>query len=356
VLQAGHLVEEHYRHSSKQGEGKIDKSISSATHIERSSPLFTQKPPAPQYKDEEKHQLVTFTDTAADKVIREVMKQHGGNCAIISEEGEQVYFFPKATADRKDVSRSVFVVDPLDGTSNFAMGAPYFAVSIANVDYETGRTKEAVVFNPLTRELYLAKQDCGAYLISPCEMPAAKSDFNQFNVQQLMRDAKPLQCSTKPDLKGAIIDTEFSSDVEYLRFISSLVEVGVKKARQFSSAILSGVTICKSPLETAAALHGFYDKKLKLWDMASVSLFIKESGGEIYYISPEGVSDIVAYQKHTMHKYLKSASKEDFVKIVKEEVGGMIAGGNQAFTIAFVECILQSRVAAQPLSSPTPII
>ncbi|MFA6525697.1 MAG: inositol monophosphatase family protein [Patescibacteria group bacterium] len=104
------------------------------------------------FKD--KHEIVTSEDYRAEKIILKHIKQNYPDHSILSEEG----------GGKKRKSEYLWVVDPLDGTTNYSMGNPLYAVSIAL--FKNDEVVLGVVFAPFMKELYVAEKGKGAYLNS----------------------------------------------------------------------------------------------------------------------------------------------------------------------------------------------
>lgn len=103
-----------------------------------------------QFKD--KHEIVTTEDLRAEKKIVRILKKKFPNHSILSEEG----------GGKKKKSDYLWVIDPLDGTTNYSIGSPLFAVSISL--FYKKKVILGVVFTPLTKELFVAEKNRGAYL------------------------------------------------------------------------------------------------------------------------------------------------------------------------------------------------
>jgi myo-inositol-1(or 4)-monophosphatase len=101
------------------------------------------------------HTVVTDADLAADRYISEKITQRYPADAIISEESSHLYSTPSA---------DVWVIDPLDGTTNFSLGLPVWGISIARM--VNGIPEQAVLYFPRLQELYSAERNSGAYLNS----------------------------------------------------------------------------------------------------------------------------------------------------------------------------------------------
>ena len=187
--------------------------------------------------------FVSEVDRRAEQEIIQVIHKAYPRHAILAEEsGEQ------------GDSESVWIIDPLDGTTNFLHGFPQFAVSIAL--RHSGRLEVAVVYDPLRDELFTAIRGSGAQL-----------------------NGRRLRVSKAKSLDGTLIGTGFpfkdQSHVDaYLGMFKTLLPrtAGIRRA---GSAALDLAYVA------AGRLDGFWEIGLKPWDMAAGILLIQESGGII---------------------------------------------------------------------------
>ncbi|WP_240417910.1 inositol monophosphatase family protein [Paenibacillus periandrae] len=201
------------------------------------------------------HDLVTEVDKGAEKMIRNLIQTHFPHHSILGEEGVE----PGPTASvlaLKDVSEAeyLWVVDPLDGTTNFVHGFPFFSVSIALA--HKGEVIVGVVYNPIHNELFVAEKGKGAYL-----------------------RGKRMHVSKESKLIESLVATGLPADREgalpvNLRGLNAL-SPKVRNIRVAGSAALHMAYVA------AGRLSGFWEIGLNSWDMAAGALLIKESGGSI---------------------------------------------------------------------------
>jgi myo-inositol-1(or 4)-monophosphatase len=177
---------------------------------------------------------------AEREIVRTVHKAYPGH-AILGEEGG-------AQGD----SEYEWVIDPLDGTTNYLYGFPQFAVSIA-VRHRK-QIEHAVVYDPLKEELFAASRGSGATL-----------------------NNRKIRVSERKDLEGALLGTgiPFRADQDIERWVAALRvllpdSAGVRRA---GSAALDLAYVA------AGRLDGFWEYGLKPWDMAAGILLIREAGG-----------------------------------------------------------------------------
>jgi myo-inositol-1(or 4)-monophosphatase len=195
---------------------------------------------------EKKHNdFVTEVDQAAERAIIEVLKGAYPDHAILAEESG-------ASANLHDDNENVWIIDPLDGTTNFIHGFPQYCVSIAL--QQRGQITQAVVYDPTRNDLFTATKGAGAYL-----------------------NDKRLRVTKRDKIADALIGTGFPytdlSDMDqYLQMFRIMTEKTAGLRRPGAAALdLAYVA--------AGRLDGFFEKKLKPWDIAAGSLLITEAGG-----------------------------------------------------------------------------
>jgi len=185
--------------------------------------------------------FVTEVDRRAEEEIIAVIRKAYPDHAILAEE-----------SGAQGESEYEWVIDPLDGTTNFVHGFPQFAVSIAL--RRKGRLEQAVVYDPLRQELFTASRGGGAQL-----------------------DGKRIRVSSRRGLNGALLGTGFPfKEQEHLEaYLGSFRAVFPMTAgiRRAGSAALDLAYVA------AGRLDGFWEIGLSPWDMAAGILLIQEAGG-----------------------------------------------------------------------------
>lgn len=187
--------------------------------------------------------LVTNIDKEAEMVIRDtILKSYPNHCIVGEELGEH---------NGSDTDY-LWVVDPLDGTTNFVKGIPHFAVSIALK--VKGRIEQAVIYDPIRGELFSATRGQGAQL-----------------------DSKRLRVSRVNELAGSVLATGFPFKQKhhldaYTEAFKALF-VHTADIRRAGSAALDMAYVA------AGRVDGFFEIGLKPWDTAAGQLLIKEAGG-----------------------------------------------------------------------------
>lgn len=195
------------------------------------------------YQNKGKHDVVTETDLRSEKIllqkIREVYPEH----TIISEElGKEVYD-----------SEYCWYIDPLDGTSNFITGNPYFAVSIG-VAFK-GEIMAGVVYNPLMEELYLAEKGAGAYL-----------------------NNVPLAVSTTDKMEDALIATAYAAGEEEIQEGVRILQRVAMRTRRVVLNFAPALDLCNI---ARGRIDGIIDNGSTPEDHAAASLIVNEAGGTL---------------------------------------------------------------------------
>ncbi len=180
---------------------------------------------------------------AEQEIIRAIRKAYPDH-AILAEESGQ----------REGNSDFEWIIDPLDGTTNFLHEFPQYSVSIAV--RQKGRLEHAVVFDPLKDEIFSASRGDGAQL-----------------------NGRRIRVSTAKGLEGALLGTGFPFKDQryldvYLQMLKTMIEpsAGIRRA---GSAALDLAYVA------AGRLDGFWELDLKPWDMAAGLLLIQEAGGMV---------------------------------------------------------------------------
>jgi myo-inositol-1(or 4)-monophosphatase len=195
--------------------------------------------------EKQQNDFVTEVDRAAEQAIIEVLKTAYPDHAILAEESGP-------SANLHDENENVWIIDPLDGTTNFIHGFPQYCVSIAL--RQRGVITQAVVYDPTRNELFTASKGAGAFL-------------NDKRIRVTRRDklADSLVGTGFPFRPGDDID-------EYLKMFRAMTERTAGLRRAGSAALDLAYVAC-------GRFDGFFEKGLKPWDMAAGSLLVTEAGG-----------------------------------------------------------------------------
>jgi myo-inositol-1(or 4)-monophosphatase len=189
--------------------------------------------------------IVTSCDHASEECIVELIKSHFPLHSILAEERGLIQSNP---------NEIMWIIDPLDGTTNFARNIPLFAISIAA--YQGNEALCGVIFHPINNELFITEKGKGAYL-----------------------NGKKLAVSSAAHLGEALIGGGFSSTIRedpapFLGHFSQLTQTGAI-ARHLGSAALALAYVA------AGRLDGFWMDQLSPWDLAAGKLLIEEAGGKV---------------------------------------------------------------------------
>ncbi len=215
--------------------------------------------------------FVSEVDRQAEQAIVEILTDAYPNHAIVAEEGG-------ATAE----ADYTWIIDPLDGTTNFIHGFPQYAVSIAL--QHRGVITQAVIFDPTRNDLYTASRGAGAYL-----------------------NDRRIRVSRRKQMSDALIGTGFpyTHFEELDTYLDTLKRIlpacaGVRRA---------GAAALDMAYVASGALDGFWEANLKPWDIAAGSLLISEAGGLLTDFNGDGdyltSGNIVTATPKVFHALLK---------------------------------------------------
>lgn len=208
--------------------------------------------------------LVTVADKESEAVIVSGLRQRFPECSILAEEGS-----PDLEIDWTG-EESFWIVDPLDGTTNFAHGFPFFSVSIAW--WHAGAVRAGVVHAPMQGETFWAVRGHGSFL---------RSGASGGRGQTSDTGAKPvaLRVSSESELSRVLLATGFSygrreiDDGAMGSFADLLASA--REVRRAGSACLD------LAYTAAGVLGGFWEYYLKPHDTAAGALLVSEAGGRV---------------------------------------------------------------------------
>jgi myo-inositol-1(or 4)-monophosphatase len=202
-------------------------------------------------RSKSRNDFVSQVDEAAEQVIIATIREYYPDHAVLGEEtGLQ------GTGD------TLWIIDPLDGTTNFLHGFPMFAVSIGI--QVKGRMEAGVVYDPSRQELFTALRGSGAQL-----------------------DGRRIRVDRNKVLAGALIGTGFPYRMnaqwldQYMAQLRAVMNVASDVRRPGAAALdLSYLA--------AGRIDGFWEFGLQPWDMAAGALILREAGGLISSMTPDG--------------------------------------------------------------------
>lgn len=191
--------------------------------------------------------LVTASDLASERLIIDRIKTHHPRHAILAEESG-------ATSEHSDSQPDWrWIIDPLDGTTNYAHGYPCFCVSIGLEN--KGRLELGVVYDPMRDEMFTAERGQGAAL-----------------------NGRRIHVSPTPNLASALLCTGFPYDVrersEFARHFTNFI-MAAQGVRRDGSAALDLAYVA------AGRFDGFWEEGLNPWDVAAGTLIVEEAGGRV---------------------------------------------------------------------------
>ena len=174
------------------------------------------------------YDFVTKTDKNVEKILIEELSKSKKNYSFITEETGKI--------NNKD-KENFWIIDPIDGTTNFLHGIPHFAICIAHMS--KNEIISGLIFDPIKDEMFFAEKDKGAFL-----------------------NNKRLRVSKK----NLIDECLFSSNHEGVKFSNFNMRY-------------SGCAALDLAYVAAGRLDGFFHNKINLWDIAAGEILVKEAGG-----------------------------------------------------------------------------
>tara|TARA_A100001011_G_C14278147_1_gene830242 strand:- start:39 stop:785 length:747 start_codon:yes stop_codon:yes gene_type:complete len=180
--------------------------------------------------------FVTKTDKKVEKILIEELSRAKKNYSFLTEE--------TGIIENNDKNK-IWIIDPIDGTTNFLHGIPHFAISIAlKIENEL---KTALIFDPIKNEIFFAEKNSGAY-------------FNNHRIR----------VSKKSDLEECLFSTD---------------QLGLNTVFPSLNMRCTGCASLDMAYVGSGRLDGFFHDKIHLWDIAAGMLIVEEAGGTINDIS-----------------------------------------------------------------------
>lgn len=220
--------------AARKAGGKLRRDFNEVQHLQ-----VSKKGPA---------DFVSKADQAAERTLYEELRKARPDWGFLMEEAGEI---------EGDPAKPRFIVDPLDGTTNFLHGMPHFAISIAVEEPLTGGRREvtsALIYQPITDESFWAERGRGAWL----------------------QDQR-LRVSARRDLAEAVVATGIPflghGDLAQWTRIFGAIAPGVAGIRRFGAASLDLAWVA------AGRFDGFWESGLNPWDVAAGTLLVREAGG-----------------------------------------------------------------------------
>jgi len=230
-------------------------------------------------ESKKRNDFVSDVDHQAEAAIIDTLRRAYPDHAILAEE---------AGASGEDGAEYRWIIDPLDGTTNFLHGIGHYAVSIALE--RRGRLEIGVIYNPVNQELFTAERGAGAFL-----------------------DNRRIRVSPRKGLDGALLGTgvPFTDDQNLDRYLATLKALHgpIAGIRRPGSAALDLAYVA------AGRFDGFWEFGLKPWDMAAGVLLVREAGGLV--VDHRGGEDylangnVICANPKLAHVMLQRISKAD---------------------------------------------
>ena len=205
--------------------------------------------------------FVTKTDKRVEEILVEELTKAKKSYSFLTEESGKI--------ENKDKDK-IWIIDPIDGTTNFLHGIPHFAISVAlKVDNEI---ISALIHDPIKNEIFFAEKNNGAF-------------FNNHRIR----------VSKKNDIEECL----FSSDQHGLKVIFPSLNMRS-----------SGCSALDLAYVGSGRLDGFFHNKINLWDIAAGVLIVQEAGGSI--------NDYSKYDDNSIN--IRAASSNIYNKMMKKLV------------------------------------
>ncbi|MGQ9495664.1 MAG: inositol monophosphatase family protein [Thermoanaerobaculaceae bacterium] len=234
--------------------------------------------------EKQTHDYVSEADRASEEAIRDYLAKQTPECAFLGEEG-----------GLEGNHKLCWVVDPLDGTSNFIRGFPHFAVSVALM--EAGEIRVGAVYDPMRAELFTAAQGLGAY-----------------------RNGEAIRVSGRESMQGAFLTTGFPFRMgpllpTYLAIFSDVFPQVAAIRRPGAASLDLAHTAC-------GIFDAFFEFFLSPWDLAAGVLLVREAGGvvtnfdgsEDVFLSGNVVAGTPAVQRALLELVQKHARECDLTR------------------------------------------
>jgi myo-inositol-1(or 4)-monophosphatase len=193
--------------------------------------------------------LVTRVDQTAEAIIIDVIQKAYPEHSILAEE-----------SGYHEGNELEWIIDPIDGTMNFAHGFPQFCISIALKYKDT--LEHAVIFDPISQDLYTASKGSGSHL---------NNRRIRVSRQETLKSA--LIGIAFPFRSTAVGKTQDTSWQNHVNTINELTFAKLADTRKVGSAALNLAYVASGKLD------GYYEPVLKAWDIAAGVLIVKEAGG-----------------------------------------------------------------------------
>ncbi|HEY3731995.1 MAG TPA: inositol monophosphatase family protein [Steroidobacteraceae bacterium] len=198
-----------------------------------------------------RNDFVSEVDRGAEREIIAIIRKHYPEHAILAEE-----------SGSSGTSETVWIIDPLDGTTNFLHGFPQFAVSIAA--QHRGRLEIGVIYDPMRQEIYAAARGEGAHL-----------------------ENHRIRVSRQRGLEGALLATGFPHHEDQRRYMDAYFAMMRTLTMTTAGMRRPGSAALDLAYVAAGRVDGFWEIGLKAWDTAAGTILIREAGGRVGTLTGE---------------------------------------------------------------------
>ena len=224
--------------------------------------------------------FVSAADKKSEKIIIEELLKAHPDYGILSEESGEI---------NKNNKENRWIIDPIDGTSNFLNGIPQFAISVAYE--EKGKVICGMIFDPIKNEMFFAEKGAGAFLNN--------SRIRVSNKKKLKESMLVTGGPRRSSKKRESIFKEYNN-------ISNIVDIPIRK---FGSAALDLANVASGRFD------GFWQWELSYWDIAAGLIILEESGGFVDFLEKDekvlAKKNIIATNSK-IHQELKDALEKKY--------------------------------------------
>jgi myo-inositol-1(or 4)-monophosphatase len=208
---------------------------------------------AREIRSKGKRDIVTDADYAADRTVREILLARFPQDRIFSEEGDAAARAALWTEAQSHPDLGVWIIDPLDGTTNYAHHLPIFCVSIAL--YQNHHVQAGVIFDPVNKELYAAERGHGATL-----------------------NGRPIRTSSTAVIDEAVVGMEWARAQAIRRRMAELISRVALRATTTRTNGSAALSLC---YVACGRLDAYFHLSLAPWDVAAGALIVEEAGGRV---------------------------------------------------------------------------
>jgi myo-inositol-1(or 4)-monophosphatase len=221
--------------------------------------------------------LVTEVDNACEEAILGVLRERFPDHDIVTEETDLA----------RSGSRFVWFTDPLDGTTNFAHGYPFFCSSVALTI--AGEVVAGAVYDPIKEELFTAERGAGAHL-----------------------NGRPLRVSSASELLSSLLVTGFPYDLR--EDLSGKLKLFNRFMGEARAIRRDGAAALDLSYVASGRVDGFWEERLQPWDMMAGILLVEEAGGRVsrFDAAPLGLSaDEILATNGVLHDRMLAVLREE---------------------------------------------